>query len=263
MDLSYWQKQTSSKPLFSDIEWNKPERRDQAGRLGIVGGNKLGFASIADSYSLALNLGVGEVRILLPDALKSNIPKNITDTIYSVSTPSGSLATEASNDLQAIGNWADSLLMIGDAGRNSETAVLYEKFIENCQKPLTISRDAVDLVKNSPRIIVERPNTMIVASFAQLQKLFQGVYYPKILTFSMQLLQLVEALHKFTITYPCTVVVFHKDNLIIASGGRVITQDFTDPMKIWRGEIATKIASYWLWNPAKPLESATSAIFPK
>ena len=27
--MNYWQKQTAESPLFPDVEWNKPERRDQ------------------------------------------------------------------------------------------------------------------------------------------------------------------------------------------------------------------------------------------
>ena len=32
----YWQKQTE-KALFPEIEWSKPERKDQAGRILIIG----------------------------------------------------------------------------------------------------------------------------------------------------------------------------------------------------------------------------------
>lgn len=260
MDTSYWQKQTASRPLFPDIEWSKPEQRSQAGRLGIIGGNKLGFAGVAEAYSGALNTGVGEVRVLLPDVLKRTIPNSITDTVFAPTTPSGSLASSAQAELKALGDWSTGILLIGDAGRNSETAIAYEQFISDYTGPLTITRDAIDLIRNSPMLLVERPDTLIVASFAQVQKLFQGVYYPKILTFSMQLLQIVDALHKFTITYPCTVVTLHRDTIIIASGGQVVTQDFTEPMRIWRGEIATRMASYWLWTPNKPLESSSCSI---
>ncbi|HTK39616.1 MAG TPA: hypothetical protein VL362_01995 [Patescibacteria group bacterium] len=259
MDTSYWQKQTDSKPLFPDIEWSKPEQRSQSGRLGIVGGNKLGFAGVAQSYSDTLTTGVGEVRVLLPDVLKRTIPNAITDAVFAPTTPSGSLAKDAAVDMRALSVWAGGLLLCGDAGRNSETAVLYETFISDYDGPLTITRDAIDLVKNAPSLLVERPQTMIVASFAQTQKLFQGVYYPKMLAFSMQLLQLVEALHKFTVTYPCTIVTLHKDTLVVAHEGRVVTQPFTEPMRIWRGETASRIAAYWLWNPTKPLESAVTA----
>ena len=58
-DYPYWQKQTADKPLYPDIEWNKPERRDQAGKLLIVGGNKLGFSAAAEAYQTAKDAGVG------------------------------------------------------------------------------------------------------------------------------------------------------------------------------------------------------------
>ena len=146
------------------------------------------------------------------------------------------------------------------ARRNSETAILYEKFLQDYAGPLTLTRDAADLIKNGPQAIVERPHTLLVVSFAQLQKLFQSVYYPKILTFSMQLAQLVEALHKFTITYPVIIAVLHKDYLLVASGGEVTTTEWQNPMAIWRGSVAARAASYWLWNPGKPLEAVTASL---
>jgi NAD(P)H-hydrate repair Nnr-like enzyme with NAD(P)H-hydrate dehydratase domain len=256
---SYWHRQTVEKPLYPDIEWNKPEQKAQAGKLGIIGGNKLGFMSIAEAYSTALAAGVGEVRIVLPDALRKSIPPSITDAIFAPTTPSGSLAKEAAAELHALAEWSTGVLLIGDAGRNSETAILYETFVQDFKGQLTITRDSVDLLKNASASVVERPNTLLVASFAQLQKLFQAVYYPKILTFSMQLAQLVEALHKFTITYPVTITTFHADQLIVAHSGEVTTTPWDNPMAIWKGDVATKAAAYWLWNSKKPLEAITSS----
>lgn len=257
---TYWKKQTTNKPLYPDIEWNKPEQRSQAGRLGVIGGNKLGFAGVAEAYSTALSNGVGEVRVLLPDVLRKTIPPVMTDVIFGATNPSGSLASDAAAEMRAVGDWASGVLLIGDAGRNSETAILYENFLQDYAGPLTITRDAVDLIKNSSMTVVERPDTLLVVSFAQLQKLFQNVYYPKVLTFSMQLAQLVEALHKFTITYPCAIMVLHQDYLIIAVNGDVTTTEWQNPMAIWRGSVATNAASYWLWNRTKTLESATASL---
>lgn len=256
----YWHRQTPETPLYPEVEWSKPEQRSQAGRLGIIGGNKLGFAGVADAYSTALQTGAGEVRALLPDVLKRTIPTAITDTVFAPTTPSGSLARTALPDLTALGAWASGILLIGDAGRNSETAILYEDFITSYSGPLTLTRDAVDLVKNSSGVLAERPSTLLVVSFAQLQKLFSSVYYPKILTFSMQLSSLVEALHKFTITYPIGVMVLHRDTLLVAEKGEVTTTRWENPMAIWRGSVATTAASYWLWNPGALLKATTASI---
>lgn len=256
----YWKRQTVEKPLFPDITWSKPEQRSLAGRMGIIGGNKLGFAGVAEAYGAALSTGVGEVRVLLPDALKKTIPPTITDTIFAPTTSSGGLSKDALGEMRVLGEWSQSIILIGDAGRNSETAIAYENFLADYAGPLTITRDAVDLIKNSSNAIVDRPDTLMIVSFAQLQKLFQSVYYPKILTFSMHLMHLVEALHKFTVTYPITIAVLHRDHLVVADGGNVTSTAWDQPMAIWRGSVATKAACFWLWNPAKPLEAVTASL---
>jgi NAD(P)H-hydrate repair Nnr-like enzyme with NAD(P)H-hydrate dehydratase domain len=260
VEIDYWQRQAPGKPLFPDIEWSKPERRDQSGKLLIVGGNKLGFAAVAESYQATLSVGVGEVKVLLPDCLKKAVPSTLLDVIFAACTPSGSLSKEAAPELRASSEWAKGVLLIGDAGRNAETALLYEDFIQQYAGQLTVTRDAIDLVKNNPGLLAERKDTLLVASFAQVQKLFQGVYYPKVLTFGMQLMQFVEALHKFTITYPCSILTLHKDVLVIAYDGLVVTQEWDQPMAIWRGSVAAHAASYWLWNPDKPLEAASQSL---
>ncbi|MEO5690720.1 MAG: hypothetical protein ABIQ64_00860 [Candidatus Saccharimonadales bacterium] len=257
---SYWLKQSSTKALFPDIEWTRPEQRSRAGKLAIVGGNKLSFVAVATAYAEATAVGAGQVRVVLPDALKPVIPVTILDTVFTASTPSGGMSKEDIGTVIAATEWADHTLCIGDAGRNSETAIVYETLLDS-SKPMTVTRDAVDLLRSSPQRLVERPQTTLVLSFAQLQKLFQALYYPKMLSFSMQLNLLVDTLHKFTVSYPVMIVTYHQNQLLIAKDGQVITQEFDEPMKIWRGTVATSIATYLLWSPNKPLESATSAIF--
>jgi NAD(P)H-hydrate repair Nnr-like enzyme with NAD(P)H-hydrate dehydratase domain len=257
---SYWLRQLPGKPLYPDVEWNKPEQRAQAGKLGIIGGNKLGFLAVGDAYTVATDSNVGQVRVLLPDILKRNVPAVLTDVMYGASNPSGGLARDAASEMASLGAWADGVLLVGDAGRNSETAILYEDFVRSYGGLLTVTRDAVDLLLNSPEALVERDNTLLVTSFAQLQKLFSKVYYPKILTFSMQLQQLVEAMHKFTITYPVTIMTFHEQQLVVAATGQVTTTPWDAPLAIWKGLVATEAAAYWLWNPKKPLEAATASL---
>lgn len=256
---SYWQKQSSTKPLFPDVEWNRPEQRSRAGKLAIIGGNKLGFMAVSDAYVAASELGAGQVRAILPDVLKKAVPTHITDTLFMASNASGGFSKDAHTELIAAASWADVLLLVGDMGRNSETAMLCEQLLGDYRGNLVITRDAVELVKPVASRVVEREHTTLVLSFAQLQKLFQSVYYPRILSFSMQLMQLVDALHKFTITYPVTIATFHHSQLIVSYSGNVISQEFDEPMHIWRGLIAAKAATYLLWNPTSPLEAIATS----
>ncbi len=256
----YWRKQTVEKPLFPDVEWSKPEQKSQMGNLGIIGGNKSGFIGVAESYEESLKTSAGEVRVLLPDVLRKSIPTSMTDVIFGETNSSGGLAKNALNEMKALGTWSTGILLIGDTGNNSETAILYEKFIKDYKGPLVITRDAIDLLKNTSSSLVDRPDTLLVVSFAQLQKLFRSVYYPKVLTFSIQLTNLIEAIHKFTITYPITIAVMHQNAMLVASGGEVTSTPFDEPMKIWRGQTATTATVYWLWSPTKTLESVTASL---
>lgn len=256
---SFWQKQSSTKPLFPDIEWSKPEQKAHAGKLAIIGGNKLGFMAVSEAYTVAETLGVGQIRAILPDVLKKAVPPGLTDAVFIPSNLSGGFSRKAQPELVASAQWADACLLVGDMGRNSETAMACEQLLEKYAGHLVITRDAIELLKPVTERLANRERTTLVLSFAQLQKLFQSLYYPRILSFSMQLMQLADALHKFTITYPSTIVTFHQNHLVVAHGGNVVTQEFDQPMAIWRGLTATKAACYLLWSPEKPLEAVAAS----
>ncbi len=259
MDYDYWLRAADKKPLFPELEWEKPERRDQRGKLVIIGGTKLGFAAVANAYQEALDDGAGYVRAVVPDALKAML-YNLEDVLFTPSNISGAFAREAEDGMKAALGWADTALLIGDAGRNSETAICFEHLLQQMPTPCVITRDAIDLLKLSPGLLLEREKTILVASFAQLQKLLQNVYFPRSLVFSMHLAQLVEVMHKATLSYPAMIVTYHSEQLIIAYDGRVATMPLENPMIIWRGSVATKIAVSIMQHPHKLFEAATSII---
>lgn len=259
MDYPYWKKQDLNQPLFPEIEWNKPQQKIMAGKLGVIGGNKLGFMAVVNSYQTATSYGIGETRILLPDALKSLMPKDKEDIIYAPSTTSGSFSLESINELKALGDWANAMLFIGDSSKNSQTGLTFSQFISEYKKPIIITRDAVDLLMQEMPIILEKEQTTLIVSLAQLQKIFRTTYYPKMITFAMQLNTLVETMHKFTLTYPSTIVTYHAEKAIVAQNGNVITSNISNPMSLWSGEMAVKASCQIVWSPHKPLEAVTTA----
>jgi len=254
----FWQKQEPDQPLFPDVLWSKPERRDAAGRIAIVGGNSRGFAAVAAAYQTALTTGVGEARVILPDALKKKI-NGLMDIIFAPTNPSGGLARDALNELYAAADWANAILFIGDSGANSETAALLETFLsKDTITSVVLTRDAVDLIKPAAEIVLNRASTHLIVSLSQLQKLFREVYYPRVLTFSQGVKQIAETLHKFTITYPATITLWHSGFLFVAKGGQVISQKFDQPLRVWNGEIATHEAVWQIWQ-SDPIKAAVSA----
>jgi hypothetical protein len=257
---NYWHRQTAAAPLFPDLQWSRPENRLNAGKLLIVGGNVHGFAAAAEAYGVAETAGVGTTRVLLPDVLQKTVRRIFPAAEYAPSTPSGSFGQKALGELLPIGAWADGVLLAGDLGRNSETAILLEKFITSYSGQVTMTRDAADYFTSSPRSVLERPNTLLVISFAQLQKLAMEAKYPAAFTFDMDLLRLIDQLHEFSLQYPVAIIVRHLDNLIVAVNGEVSTTKVPAEQLFWRLHTAARASVWWLQQPTKEFASLSTAV---
>jgi hypothetical protein len=256
----YWHKQTAEQPLYPDLLWSRPENKKQAGKLLIVGGNAHGFAAAGEAYSEAAKAGIGTARVLLPDSLQKTVGKVFEAGEYAPSTPSGSFSQKALAELLEMSVWADAVLLAGDFGRNSETAILLEKFIDKYSGRLALTKDSTDYFINTPGPLLNRQNSLLVVSFAQLQKLATNAHFPIALTFEMDFLRLVDALHEFTQKHQPAIVVKHLQTIFVAVNGQVSTTKLADDLDIWRVKTAAHAAVWWLQNPSKSFESMTTAL---
>ena len=265
-DLSYWQKQT--KPLFADLLWNIPERH--TGKAMVVGGNSNSFATPARTAEfLARTFPFAAVTTILPDALRNKLPP-AANVEFAPSTESGSFAK--SPVLEEFFTAADAVLVAGDLSKNSATAIALASAIRATipdqsdvqPSPLVLTRDAVDSLAPEMPTLLTRSNFYLLTSLPQLQKVFRAVYYPKMVLLSAPLLPLVETLHKFTLSYPVTVITLHQEQIIVATGGKVITTplDHTDysPLSLWNGQFASRILALNYYNPKQPLGATAAAV---
>jgi hypothetical protein len=260
MQPDYWHKQTLDKPLYPELLWSRPENRTHAGKLLVVGGHAQSFAAPAQVFNEAEKAGAGTVRVLLPDALQKVVGPVIENGEFAPSTPSGSFGAEALGEFLNVSAWSDGVLLAGDLGRNSETAILLEKFATKYSGQLTTTKDAVDYFTTTPRPILQRPDTCLVLSFSQLQALGKAVHYPQAFTFDMDLLRLVSLLHEFTTEYPLSIVVKHLNQMLVASGGEVSSTKLDSEMPIWRCQVAAHTAVWWLQNSSQAFKALTTAI---
>ncbi len=260
MENTYWHKQTVDKPLFPDLLWSRPENKRQAGKLLIVGGNLHGFAAPAEAYQLAMQAGIGSVKVLLPDALKKVVGPIIENGEYAPSTPSGSFSQKAVDELLALSDWADGVLLAGDFGRNSETAIVIEKFLIKSGALVTLTKDAVDYVTSASPLL-KRSDTVLVLSIAQLQRLAKKLQPAHAVRFSMDLLQMVEALHTISRTSGYGFITKHLEHLFVAVNGNVSSIKLSADMPLWRVKSAAQVSVWWLQNPSKTFEALTTGIF--
>lgn len=256
----YWHKQTLEQPLFPAMLWNRPENKRLAGKLLIIGGNLHGFTAPATAYTEAAKAGIGVARVLLPDALTKTVGALFPDAEFAPSTPSGSFSKQSLASWLDASAWADGVLLAGDFGRNSETAIVLEQFLQKYTGLLTMTKDAGDYVASAPTIALARPNTTLVISFGQLQQIAMRSQFAPAITSHMTFIQLIEALHSFTNLHTIKLVMQYQDTMFVAADGQVSTTRLTAPQQIWRVRGAAKASTWWLQHPSQPLEALTTSI---
>jgi len=261
MDRTYWHRQTPDKPLFPELVWSRPENKRTAGKLLIIGGSAHGFAAPAEAYQEAGTAGIGSIRVVLPAPLKSTAGLLIDTVDYAPATPSGSFAKSSLSVMLDSAAWADGILVAGDLGRNSETAVVLESLLDESSLPTVVTKDAIEYITSEPEPILKHQNVVLVLSLSQLQRLFSATKQTTAISLSMDLLHLVDILHDFTKQFPIGVITRHLDQTFVAIGGRVSTTPSKDDKEdLWRVKTAAHASVWLIQNPAKPFEALTASI---
>ncbi|CAN5392709.1 hypothetical protein BH10PAT3_BH10PAT3_2290 [soil metagenome] len=255
----YWLKQKEDAPLFPDILWSRPENKQTSGKLLIIGGNAHGFIDVGFSYQAAVQAGAGTVRVLLPDALRKTVGATLENCEYAPSTPSGSFAKTALNELLIHAAWADCVLLAGEFGRNSETAIMLEEFVQSYRGLLVVTRDALDYFFAHSGLLLGRPDTCVVGTTAQLQKLATNSHFTRAITTNLDLVQLVEVLHEFHALHTAHLITHQLGTTFVAAENKLSTTKTGGGEDIWRVPTAATAAVYWMQNIGKPFEALTTS----
>ena len=247
---------------YEDLTWNIPEQKQ--GIVNVIGGNSQNFRTeVRTAEFITVNYPIKEVRLVLPNALKNNLP-DLPNLVFLPSTDSGSF--NESQELNDVFNSADFNLLLGDLSKNSVTGTAVAGACRRSEKMTLLTRDTVDIVAdNDPERTLMNENLFFFTSMAQLQKLLRAVYYPKMLLLTQSLVQVSEVLHKFTLSYPVKLVTLHDGQILLAENGTVrvvsIEESGYSPVTIWSGELAAKITVLNLFNPNNFLPASTTAVF--
>lgn len=246
---------------LEDLTWNIPERKQ--GTVNIIGGNSQNFRTpVKTAEFLGSKYPVENINVVLPDALKEKLPP-LPNFVFLPSTESGSFSGEG---LEKVLNSADYNLVIGDISKNSITAKELQSALKVTEKMTILTRDSVDIIaEGNPERLLMNENIIIFGSLAQLQKVLRAVYYPKMLLLSQSLIQVVEILHKFTLSYPVSLVTLHNGQVLVAANGNVVAVPLEktsySALSIWDGELAAKIMAMNLYNPNNFISSCVASLF--
>ncbi|MDB5170400.1 MAG: hypothetical protein JWO35_94 [Candidatus Saccharibacteria bacterium] len=259
MDRTYWHRQEPGQPLYADLLWSRPENKQHAGKLLVVGGSSHGFAAPAEAYGESTKAGVGLTRVLLPWSVKKMLPPGLLGMEFVPETPSGSFAGSALAELLDASAWADATILAGDFGRNSETAILLEKFLQKYHGRLTLVQDAVDYFIKDASHVLARPETTLVLNMSQLQKLAVQAKFITAFTSQMDFLLIIDALHEFSKLHAANIILEHNQTVFVAVNGEVSTTKQADDAD-HTIKIAAHAAVWGLQNPTKQFEALTTSI---
>jgi hypothetical protein len=216
MENINWLKQTDG-PLFEDMLWSRPQNRRQAGKLLIAGGHSENFSAVARAYAAAGKAGAGTVRVLLPLSLQKTLGRAFPEAEFADSTPIGSFSRQALGLFLELSDWADGVLLAGEFGRNSETAVLLENYVTKYPGRLSLAGDSLDYFGSDPKPIVDRPMTTIAGSLSQVQKLSKKVAIKQ----SADLVQILNMLSIWTSETEAGLITEHGGQIIVAHKGKI------------------------------------------
>lgn len=247
---------------FNDLAWNIPEQKQ--GYVNIIGGNSQNFRTVVKvSEFLNTNSPIKTLNTILPDTLKDKLPA-LPNFVFLTSTDSGSFQDE--EGISEVFNSGDFNLIIGDLSKNTITGKSFSGAYKSSEKPLLITRDAVDLLaENYPEKVLLNENIILFATISQLQKLLRAIYYPKMLLLSQSLIQVTEVLHKVTLSYPVSIVSLHNGQILIAKNGEVaaipLEKTGFSPISFWMGEAVSKALVFNLFNPNNFISATVSGLF--
>ena len=258
--MDYFEK--LEKNPYTDLKWNIPERKQ--GSVNIIGGNSGHFRTeIKTAEYMSATYPLENVNVVMPEALKTKLPP-LESFRFLPATDSGGF--NESQELLNVVNAANFNLILGDLSRNSVTGRAVASACQFAEKMTLITRDSVDLIAEniSDRLLMNE-NLMFLASIPQLSKLLRAAYYPKMLLLSQSLVQVAEVLHKFTLSYPVTIITLHNGQIVVAHSGVVkaisLEQASYSPIMLWSGELAAKIVALNLYNPGDYIGATCCAIF--
>lgn len=252
------QQQTIGNPLFPNVLWSRPEHRSSAGKLAIIGGSSSGFSSVSETFAAAKQSGAGTIRVILPSVLKRTLDKIWTDSEFAPSNRGGSFAASALSEWLNLSLWSDSVIISGDLGKSSETAIVFEHFLNEYPGPLALAKDSLASAISLPSQLLERHGLTLILERPVLGHLLREIRYPMSAPSNQTIYQFAELLHSLSQSYPWAIVTEHEQFFFVAFEGDVSTTPKANLNLLSAG---TAAAVWRMQQPSKTFAALTSGIY--
>lgn len=251
-----WQRQEAEKPLFPDLIWSQPQNRHGAGKLLVIGGQAQEFAHVASAYTAAEQAGAGTIRVIMPESTRK-FTRMLPNIEYAPSNASGSFTKNALGEFFAASEWADTVLLAGDLGKNSETTTVLDGYLLRCIAPVAITENALASIALPRDQLLTRPIILIVGQ-KNLQKLGSLLNLTTPITSDIGAAKLAEILHEITKDKKGSIVAEYSDQCWISAAGQVSSTPAKKPVD--QIALAANAAVWAMQNPTKIFEALTTSL---
>ncbi|HRV76077.1 MAG: hypothetical protein H6799_03675 [Candidatus Nomurabacteria bacterium] len=232
--------------LSSKLSWEKPERKDQAGSIVILGGVSLKLKEVDTIFKSANKAGIGNIQTLVPESLARVFKREeqlltglIFDNYYGLTDVGQKLLLE---ELAM----SDGLIL-ADIGSSSATEYKLALAISKTYKPVVITDSAINLVLHYPDEILNNEKISLVINFKNLQKIIKisDVKLTKPLLSSSSFNQITEVLSILDKHIQANIVL-HDENRIIATEDNFYYSQKTNELSL---EVAALLLCWQIWTP--------------
>lgn len=239
-------KPLETKNLLAKFAWEKPERKDQAGSLIVIGGVSLKLKEVDTVFKSARACGIGYIYALVPESLAKVfkredpylVPVNY-DGYYGL-TESGQKTFSEEFAL------ADSLIL-ADIGKSSATEHKLALQISKSFKPVIITDSAINLLLSYHAELLTNPRITIILNFQNLQKLIKasGLQLQSALLSTQNLRSKLELLDQFSSQITANIILIDEGRALSTSGNYYLNLELTkEPL-----QLAAHFAAWQIWSP--------------
>ena len=259
MNTSDYQLQTGA-ALYPDALYNRPLSRvgRTSGQLVTIGGHLQSCASAAAWPGLAEAAGLGVCRLLLPDSLQKLIGY-ASGVDFLPSTPAGSIAQAALQEILQATADADGLAMGWDLSGNSDTTILLEHVIDKSDKPLALFGDGLVALRHRPKAIATSSSNCLILTQTEATKLAARLGIG-IGPAQDTVVHKLELLHKLHIELPINLVLVGPHIVVMTTEGATVTP-IPAVMAQEKMFMTAVMCAWWIRHAPKALSGLTCAAY--
>lgn len=241
---------------LSKLSWQKPERRDQAGRVLIIGGFNSKLKDTNSIYSAAISSGVGSASVLVPESLARAFKIKSLDLVGLHLDHYFGLTDQGERVLKEELHFSDALI-VADTGSNSQTSLKLAKIISDSLVPTTLSLESSPFLISHSAELIENARLTLILTLPTLQKIIKNLSLAtsKPLLTTSQPNQKTELLAEVQSQVPATLVLIDDGLVYYSDKNFYIRRD----LNLSSQELAAKLTAWSIWAPTESVLARLSA----